>query len=112
MIAKRTAQLHGKNTDAPSTDWNFLLTPDQFFTQLEKERMRCDRTGTVLSLVVFRLPAEGIRDAEASAFGDCLRNRLRGTDHAGFFGKCGNSIGVILWNTDALGAGKFIDAIT
>lgn len=112
MFFQRLKSLFRKPAaETTSVDSQFLHSPERFFALLESERMRADRTKTLLSLVVFKLPAAGLHDAAVQEFVGVLRHRLRATDHAGFFGKCGNSIGVILWNTDTDGALNFVDAV-
>jgi lipopolysaccharide/colanic/teichoic acid biosynthesis glycosyltransferase len=107
-----------RNAEPPKTESRpeFLHSSERFFALLEAERLRSDRANSIFTLVVFKMTdndihGEAVNSEAASRFLDGLQQRLRATDHAGFFGKVGPGIGVILWDTDSNGANQFATAM-
>lgn len=89
---------------------SFLCSESHLFSLLESERMRADRTGAILTLVVFELPKLNLQKKETADFLERLEQRIRATDHVGHFGTHGQlmKIGVILWDTDLVGSQNFV----
>jgi len=79
-----------------------LLPLEEFFSQIERERSRADRSGSPLSLVVFDLAAvnwDGRAPAEALHL---MTMRVRSSDAVGWFSP--QSIGILLPETATDGA--------
>lgn len=95
---------------APRERWGqaieFLHPVNRFRDLVDRERMRADRGQTRFCLALFSLPPD---DAAGVRILVNLEQRLRATDHAGFFDA--NRIGVILWNTGEAGAWEFVEKV-
>ena len=106
LYANLTAVLQRltRRRDEPSHD---LLSPIQVRRLLDVERVRSDRTGESLSLVVFTPRTDDAIDATTALLAQSLRTRLRITDHAGFLDD--GIICAVLPFTPAAGAWKVAD---
>ncbi|GAB4140284.1 MAG: sugar transferase [Planctomycetaceae bacterium] len=117
MFSKRLmGRVRSRQRQTSPDQPEFLLTSAQFFKLLEEERMRADRAHAEFTLAVFRfsandIHADRIQTETVLNFVTRLKNRLRATDHAGFFGKLGPCIAVILCNTDTVGASIFVNSV-
>ena len=79
-----------------------VLSPSEFLDRLRMEKRRADRSGSPLSVVVFRFNGEGPSDNRPmSEFLSNLRRATRETDLKGFLGA--DAIGLMLLDTDAKG---------
>ncbi len=83
-----------------------LRMTDDFQTILEIDRLRADRMGIPLSLVVFTIPLGQENAKLLTAFSESLSLRLRATDHSGMVGPF--QYGVLLWDAHQTGAERFI----
>jgi lipopolysaccharide/colanic/teichoic acid biosynthesis glycosyltransferase len=93
LLAKRKAPHH-----------EFLLSDRDFRFAADCERMRVDRNGSVLSLLLVRLASQNSPAADANFLARVLEGRLRITDTPGLLAD--GRIGVLLPDTDAEGAWK------
>jgi lipopolysaccharide/colanic/teichoic acid biosynthesis glycosyltransferase/GGDEF domain-containing protein len=95
----------GFSRSAPGNRHNttWLLPREAFQSQLERERMRADRSDSVFSLMIISV-RPGRRDEAVERLAGILRGRIRKTDIAGWFD--GRRIGVILPETGSAGAYK------
>ena len=84
-----------------------LLAPNQVRRLLDVERVRADRTGEVLSLVVFTPRTDAATSATSAILARELRTRLRITDHAGWLDD--QIVCAVLPFTPAAGAWKVAD---
>ena len=82
----------------------YFLDQSQFRFEAARERMRADRNGSPLAILVIDLPADRSTRRDLLFLGRILRRRLRITDTAGFVPKrCG---GGLLPDTPKAGAWK------
>jgi len=88
----------------PGAPADFLLSSQQMWAMLERERMRADRGGPGFSLVEFHAPP-----TKADPLLCTLEARLRKTDLAGHLRN--HSLGVFLPDTPHLGARKVVDDV-
>ncbi len=99
---KRTSRRGAKSGDG-------LLRDSEMFHQLiQRERMRCDRTQGVCSLLVFTL-VEADRHEGVTQLETLLNQRLRLTDEKGFVDRL--RIGALLPETQAAGARALAEQI-
>jgi lipopolysaccharide/colanic/teichoic acid biosynthesis glycosyltransferase len=96
------ARLFARRNTANSHD--FLLSHRDFRFAAECERMRVDRNGSVLSLLLIRLPRAKATIADVEFLSRVLEGRLRVTDSPGFLED--GRIGVLLPDTSPEGAWK------
>lgn len=82
----------------------YLLDPGRFEFALAGERMRVDRNGSVLSILMIKLPQNHQSSADQGLLARILEGRLRITDTAGRLHD--GRIGVLLPDTPAEGAWK------
>ncbi len=83
---------------------SFVQDPDAFERSAEAERMRVDRNGSTLSLLVIRLASKRSTPADVQALALLLEGRLRLTDTVGEMRD--GRIGVLLPDTNEAGAWK------
>ncbi len=83
---------------------DFLLNENDFRFAAECERMRVDRNGSVLSLLLTKLPEQHSSDEDVAFFARVLEGRLRVTDTPGRLDD--GRIAVLLPDTNAEGAWK------
>ena len=98
-------RLHGRlfaRRNAPNHD--FLLTNRDFRFAADCERMRVDRNGSVLSLLLIRLPRSKSTAEDVEFLARVLEGRLRVTDTPGLLDD--GRIGVLLPDTPPEGAWK------
>jgi lipopolysaccharide/colanic/teichoic acid biosynthesis glycosyltransferase len=88
--------------NAPKSD--FLLSDRDFRFAADCERMRVDRNGSVLSLLLIRLARSKTSEADVALLGRVLEGRLRLTDTPGLLDD--GRIAVLLPDTPAEGAWK------
>jgi lipopolysaccharide/colanic/teichoic acid biosynthesis glycosyltransferase len=88
--------------NAPNDD--FLLANRDFRFAADCERMRVDRNGSVLSLLLIRLPSHKQAAGDIAFLSRVLEGRLRVTDTAGLLDD--GRVGVLLPDTGAEGAWK------
>ena len=93
VLAKRSAPTSG-----------FLLTDDEFRFAADCERMRVERNGSVLSLLLIRLPKQHAAEADVGFMSRVLEGRLRVTDTPGLLSD--GRIAILLPDTPAEGAWK------
>ena len=93
VLARRTAP-------APS----FLLNDEEFRFAADCERMRVDRNGSVLSLLLLRLPSAHAKPSDVAFMARLLEGRLRVTDTPGLLND--GRIAVLLPDTSTAGAWK------
>ena len=74
----------------------------QFWRTLERERARANRSGCLLSLVVFRFNQANNGEAKLLQLAEVLLHRVRSTDEIGWFDR--HSLGVALPYTSPTGA--------
>ena len=80
-----------------------ICTREEFHDILVCEKARADRNGHGFSLVVYELP-----DFEdIPSFVAPIKQRIRATDEIGWFDH--NTLGVLLYNTPAMGARQFVN---
>lgn len=82
----------------------FLLSKEEFETAAMGERMRVDRNGSLVSLLMIDLPKHRRSPSEIARFEQTMGARLRLTDTAGYLHD--GRIGVLLPDTPASGAWK------
>ena len=99
------ARILGLGPVGPET----LLSQDQFRSVLERERMRADRMGNSLSLLVITPPARPQRRRHIQRLAQILSSRLRATDVAGRLGRC--QVGALLPNTTADAAWRVAEEV-
>lgn len=80
-----------------------ICSREEFHAILEREKARADRNGHGFSLVTLEVSGLG----DVFCLTEYLRHRIRTTDEIGWFN--GNTLGVFLYNTSALGAGQFMN---
>src|SRR5687767_2513185 len=83
---------------------NYLLDEQSFRVELARERMRVDRNGSPLAILVIELPATRADSDDFAYLAQVLAGRLRTTDTAGFLPQ--GSVGVLLPDTPPSGAWK------
>jgi hypothetical protein len=94
----------GLSEDLAKHDLAAEICPqEEFHTILEREKARADRNGHGFSLVTLEVSGLG----DVFCLTEYLRHRIRTTDEIGWFN--GNTLGVFLYNTSALGAGQFVN---
>lgn len=93
VLARRRASKH-----------DVLLSDRDFRFAADCERMRVDRNGSVLSLLLIRLPVKKSTAADVALLARVLEGRLRVTDTPGLIDD--GRIGVLLPDTPAEGAWK------
>ncbi len=82
----------------------FLLDTDRFELSAAAERMRIDRNGSVLSLLIIRPAATQSSPEAIASFEQVMATRLRLTDTAGWL--CDGRLGILLPDTPEHGAWK------
>ncbi|MFQ5730473.1 MAG: sugar transferase [Planctomycetaceae bacterium] len=103
--------LRGEGAQGPCRRLDSLHSAQAFRALLHNERLRSDRNGTEFALVRFRLSNADVDDSSLNDFADAFVGRLRATDHAGWFGRTGGDVAVLLWSTGVAGAHRFVDAV-
>ena len=93
VLARRNAPHH-----------DFLLSDHDFRFAADCERMRVDRNGSVLSLLLIRLPRQKSAAVDVGLMSRVLEGRLRATDTPGLLDD--GRIGVLLPDTSPEGAWK------
>lgn len=83
---------------------DFLLGDADIRFAAECERMRVDRNGSVLSILLITLPTDHATESDADFIARVLEGRLRATDSAGRL--CDGRIAVLLPDTPEEGAWK------
>ncbi len=83
---------------------DFLLTDENFRFAAECERMRVDRNGSVVSLLLVELPKQHSSEKDVAFLARVLEGRLRATDTPGRLRD--GRIAILLPDTDAEGAWK------
>jgi lipopolysaccharide/colanic/teichoic acid biosynthesis glycosyltransferase len=86
-----------------------LLSPDDLYAALERERLRADRTGSTFAVVSFSPVWDQVREATAAELARILRPRLRGSDQAGLMAD--GRVGLLLPDTPAAGARTLADGV-
>jgi lipopolysaccharide/colanic/teichoic acid biosynthesis glycosyltransferase len=86
-----------------------LLTREQLFRVLQRERARSDRTSEVFSLVIFAVNSHKSGAETLRQLARILHRRLRLTDDAGLWDQ--HKIGVVLPATPAAGAWTVVDDV-
>jgi len=86
------------------TSHDFLLSDDSFRFAAECERMRVDRNGSVVSLLLIELPKQHSSDEDVAFLARVLEGRLRVTDTPGILRD--GRIAILLPDTAAEGAWK------
>jgi len=93
-----------------------LRSSEELCDVLDRERMRADRNGSVLSMLTITLAIEPAPEYDASlehelkALACVLQERLRTTDESGLLSA--RQVGVVLPDTPAVGASKVADDLT
>ena len=82
----------------------YLLSEKEFRFAADCERMRVDRNGSTLSLLIITLPKTKRDPADAGLLARVLEGRLRVTDSAGLLND--HQLGILLPDTSAAGAWK------
>lgn len=102
----KTKRLHarvlGQHRNGNQDD--FLLDEEEFRFAAECERMRVDRNGSILSLLLVRLSAKHSTAKDIAFLARVLEGRLRTTDTPGLLAD--GRVGVLLPDTPAEGAWK------
>lgn len=83
---------------------SFLLSADEFQLAAQCERMRVDRNGSVLSVLLIQLAPDKSSSDDFRALSRLLESRLRLTDTAGFL--LDGRVGLLLPDTPESGAWK------
>ena len=83
---------------------NYFLNDDEFRSAADCERMRVDRNGSVLTMLLIRLPQGPECEKEIAFLARVLEGRLRITDTAGLLDD--GRVGVLLPDTPTEGAWK------
>ncbi len=109
MMAKivRTARRFLRRS--PKAAMHGLLSREQLFRVLQRERARTDRTGEVFSLVIFAVGSHKSGAETLVHLARILHRRLRLTDDAGLWDQ--HKIGVVLPATPAAGARIVVDDV-
>ena len=92
---------------ARTRDYETLLSQPQFQAAIRRERSRADRCSGEFSLLTLSAAGRGTSDTAMAAIALVLDSRVRESDIAGWF--AGDMIGIILPDTDALGAWKLAE---
>jgi lipopolysaccharide/colanic/teichoic acid biosynthesis glycosyltransferase len=100
----RKRRLHARVLLRKVLQNDFYLTDRDFRFAADCERMRVDRNGSVLSLLLVRLPGHKSGPADVGLLGRVLEGRLRTTDTPGLLRD--GRIGVLLPDTSPEGAWK------
>jgi lipopolysaccharide/colanic/teichoic acid biosynthesis glycosyltransferase len=82
----------------------YLLTNDDFRFEAARERVRTDRTGSPLAILLIELPSDRSAPRDFLFLSRILERRLRITDTAGFVSE--RRVGVLLPDTPSEGAWK------
>ena len=101
MVRRLHARVLSRRS-APTS--GFLLNDDEFRFAADCERMRVERNGSVLSLLLIRLPRQHAAESDVGFMSRILEGRLRVTDTPGLL-KDGR-IAVLLPDTSVEGAWK------
>lgn len=104
-------RIRGRRMPTAAERFPFLHSAETFRRLLNSERLRSDRNGMEFAVVQFRLTETCLDDAASSRFADALQQRLRETDDAGWFGRDGGDVAVLLWDAGVAGACCFVDAM-
>lgn len=90
-------------------DDSSLLSTQDFYRLLDKERFRADRLGNPFSLVVIQLPKEFQKPAKLSTLASQIHSKTRMIDELGWFAP--GTLGLYLFNTPLSGAQTMIERI-
>jgi lipopolysaccharide/colanic/teichoic acid biosynthesis glycosyltransferase len=99
----------GARTLKPNRSLRSLYTQEQTDICIHRERCRADRTKTEFSLVLFRVPRSIGPSRTALRLARTVLQRSRATDEIGWFDE--ETVGAILPDTTADGAGRFADNV-
>ena len=83
---------------------DYFLNEERFRYEASRERMRVDRNGSPLAILVIELPTDRSAALDFQFLAQLLANRLRLTDTAGFIS--GSRVGVLLPDTPKSGGWK------
>src|SRR5947208_362182 len=83
---------------------SLILDEKNFHYELSRERMRVDRNGSTLAILVIELPPDRATPRDLDFLGRVLLRRMRITDTVGFLS--GRRMGVLLPDTSKSGAWK------
>jgi lipopolysaccharide/colanic/teichoic acid biosynthesis glycosyltransferase len=102
----KTKRLHARvlQQHRKADQENFLLNEEEFRFAAECERMRVDRNGSILSLLLIRLSDKHSTAKDVGFLARVLEGRLRTTDTPGLLGD--GRVAVLLPDTPAEGAWK------
>ncbi len=107
----KTRKLHAQVLRRSGTsDLDFFLDDEEFRFAAECERMRVDRNGSILSLLLIRLSESHSADSDVAFLSRVLEGRLRTTDTPGRLDD--GQIAVLLPDTPAEGAWKLATDIS
>lgn len=109
MTAVRKLRARVKAWSSRSRHCSFLDN-EEFRFAAECERMRVDRNGSVLSLLLIKLPAKHARNSDLGFLARLLEGRLRVTDTPGVLSD--GRVGVLLPDTPAAGAWKVAEDVS